>query len=565
MSGTADRLGGSFGALLDWAAMRPWRGALLVLVVACAVILPGQAQMPVTDRDEGRFVQASKQMMETGDLIDIRLQDQPRWKKPVGIYWLQAASASVQGGVEAHISAYRLPSALAAVLVALLTMWGARPMIGARGATLAGIMMVSTLLMVVEGHIAKTDAALAATAAMVLGALSHLLLGQGGRWTAAVFWLGIALGILLKGPIVPVIALLAIAWVWIVARRRPDFSRFHTLPGLAGVVLLVAPWLVAIWIISDGAFFAESLGRDMGAKLTSGQEKHWGPPGLYLGIIWGTFWPWAALIPLAAGWIWSQRKEPWAGLLAGWVIPFWLILEAVPTKLPHYVLPLYPALVIALAAWAVSKNRQNAPRWCARTAAALAALPPIGLALAVMILPAVLEEMVIYDALPLVAIAIVAGWYAAKAALAQRPFAQIAASVIAAMAIYPAVLGLGLPSLNTAFASPRIAAVIEQYQTCASGPAFSVGYHEPSLVFETYTEIKLADPNGAMAGLREDPGAMVMIEDRWRKILGDKLPDGLVTRARVEYFNYNRGKRQGADLVTQADPRWDKCSGEGKE
>ena len=82
-------------------------------------------------------------------------------------------------------------------------------------------------------------------------------------------------------------------------------------------------------------------------------------------------------------------------------------------------------------------------------------------------------------------------------------------------------------------------------------------------MFETYTEIRLGDPDAVVAALTDDPGALVLIEDRWRAILGDKMPEGLVTRARVEYFNYNRGKFQGADLVTRNDPRWTACEGEG--
>ncbi|MFK7941777.1 MAG: ArnT family glycosyltransferase [Paracoccaceae bacterium] len=559
----ADRLEYFLAGLLDWAADRPLRGALLVTLTALIVIVPGLAEMPVTDRDEGRFVQASKQMLETGDLIDIRLQDQPRWKKPAGIYWLQAASASVAGGADAPIWAYRLPSAFAALLVALLTMWGARPLIGGRGAVLAGLMMISALLMVVEGHIAKTDAALAATAAAVLGALSHLLIGQGGRGSATVFWLGIAASILLKGPIVPVIAACAIAWVWIVRRARPDLSRFYLMPGIALVVVLVAPWLIAIGVVSEGAFFAESLGRDMGAKLTSGQEKHWGPPGLYLGIVWGTFWPWAALIPLAAGWLWAQRRQAWTVLLAGWVIPFWIVLEAVPTKLPHYVLPLYPALVIALAAWILGAARVP-PRWCAWVSAVLVMLPALALGVGVIVLPPMLDGTGAWAGLPLAVLGLAAACVAAKAALQDRVLAQVAASFVAAMALYPAVLWGGFPTLQTAFASPRMAVAIAQYQACASGPAFSLGYHEPSLVFETYTEIRLGNPDGAMAALRENPGALVLIEDRWREILGDKVPDGLVTRARIEYFNYNRGKFQAADLVTQDDARWQACEDEAR-
>ena len=97
------------------------------------------------------------------------------------------------------------------------------------------------------------------------------------------------------------IAVFALAALWWHRDTRTRFSGLHVLPGFALVVVLVAPWLIAIWQVSDGGFFAEALGKDMGAKLTAGQEKHWGPPGLYLGLVWLTFWPWAALLPLAGG------------------------------------------------------------------------------------------------------------------------------------------------------------------------------------------------------------------------------------------------------------------------
>ena len=105
----AEALAERFEALTRWAEAAPWRAYLLVALVASAVVLPGIAALPVTDRDEGRFVQATKQMLETGDFVDIRFQDQPRWKKPIGIYWLQAVAASPFGGVEAPIWAIASP------------------------------------------------------------------------------------------------------------------------------------------------------------------------------------------------------------------------------------------------------------------------------------------------------------------------------------------------------------------------------------------------------------------------------------------------------------------------
>ena len=85
------------------------------------------------------------------------------------------------------------------------------------------------------------------------------------------------------------------------------------------------------------------------AKMTSGQEAHGAPPGYYLLLFWVTFWPGAVLAGLAAPAVWKARHEPGARFLLAWLIPSWLVFEAVMTKLPHYVLPLYPAIAILIA------------------------------------------------------------------------------------------------------------------------------------------------------------------------------------------------------------------------
>src|SRR5690349_5947416 len=99
-----------------------------VLVLLCLIAwLPGFFALPALDRDESRFAQASKQMIETGDYIDIRFSTVPRYNKPVGIYWLQAASTRVLGAPPYNrIWTYRLPSLLGGMLAVLLTFWCAR-------------------------------------------------------------------------------------------------------------------------------------------------------------------------------------------------------------------------------------------------------------------------------------------------------------------------------------------------------------------------------------------------------------------------------------------------------
>src|SRR6266699_6367779 len=64
--------------------------------------LPGIAAIPPLDRDEARFAQATRQMLETGDFIRIRFQDESRNKKPIGIHWLQAASVAAVSTPESN-------------------------------------------------------------------------------------------------------------------------------------------------------------------------------------------------------------------------------------------------------------------------------------------------------------------------------------------------------------------------------------------------------------------------------------------------------------------------------
>src|SRR6185295_6163220 len=106
-------------AAVDFAARSHARALLVLVLVALLNFLPGFFVIPPVDRDEARFAQASKQMVETGDYIDIRYQDEVRYKKPVGIYWLQAGvvkAAGVLGLTQAPttIWLYRIPSLVGA-------------------------------------------------------------------------------------------------------------------------------------------------------------------------------------------------------------------------------------------------------------------------------------------------------------------------------------------------------------------------------------------------------------------------------------------------------------------
>ena len=142
-------------AIVDYAVSSHGRAVAVLLVAALLAFLPGFFQIPPTDRDEARFAQATKQMLETGEYIDIHFQDEVRYKKPVGIYWLQAAVVKGAEGLgvpnaRVTIWLYRLPSLLGAIGAVLLTYWTALAFVSRRAATLAGLLMATSVLLGVE-------------------------------------------------------------------------------------------------------------------------------------------------------------------------------------------------------------------------------------------------------------------------------------------------------------------------------------------------------------------------------------------------------------------------------
>ena len=207
-------------ALLDWAAAAHGRAAALLLLFALIAFLPGFFQIPPVDRDEARFAQATKQMIESGQYIDIRFQNEVRYKKPIGIYWLQAAAvrAGEAVGVPNALTTiwlYRLPSLFGATGAVLLTYWAALAFVSRRAALLAALMMASSILLGVEARLAKADATLLFTCVAAMGAMARVYLSHRrapeekiGWALPAIFWTAIAAGVLVKGPLILMFVLL---------------------------------------------------------------------------------------------------------------------------------------------------------------------------------------------------------------------------------------------------------------------------------------------------------------------------------------------------------------------
>src|SRR5206468_10513484 len=255
--------------VLDFVTASNARAVAFLLVCGLLFFLPGFFNIPPVDRDETRFAQATKQMVETGDFVDIRFQDDVRYKKPVGIYWLQAAvvqTASKLGLPRAQIRIwlYRIPSLIGAIGAVLMTYWTALGFVTRRGAVLAGLIMCSSVLLGAEARLAKTDAVLLLTVVAAMGAMARVYLSwQRGEdpvhpsWTApAVFWTALAGGILLKGPLILMFVGLTILALAILDRSAAWLWRMRPVWGLMWTLVLVLPWFVAIFWRAGEAFFS---------------------------------------------------------------------------------------------------------------------------------------------------------------------------------------------------------------------------------------------------------------------------------------------------------------------
>ncbi len=536
---------------LYWLAAARARAVVALVLLSLACFLPGFASLQPMDRDEPRFAQASKQMLETGDFVDIRFQDEARHKKPVGIYWLQSATvatAEALGVPEARtrIFLYRLPSLAAAIGTVLATYWAALAFLGPVGALLSAALMAASILLGVEARLAKTDATLALAATLVFGGLARAYLRQGlavSRATLAAFWSGMALGILVKGPIVLMVAGLALAVLAIKDRSLRWVAALRPLYGALFVLVAVLPWFAAILHKTGGAFLAESVGKDMLGKVGSAQEKHGAPPGFYLLAFFGTFWPAAPFAAIAAPFAWQTRREPGVALALAWIIPSWIVFELVPTKLPHYVLPLYPAIAILTVHTLIAGGFWRRGAWIT---ALLVPLIALGLLVG---LPAAawwLDGSIPFAGIPVLAAAVLVAVYAWNGYRRRDGVKALVASVLASVLLAAGVFGLVQPGLRALKLSPRLAEAARAVG-CADPQIATAGYREPSLVFLTRTDLAMPATGGEAARFLSGGGCRVAFvtsreePDFAAETARLNLTPRLVTR--VAGFNINGGRR----------------------
>ena len=536
-----------------------WRGPLLAALVALLAGLPALMLLPPLDRDESRYAQATSQMLETGDYVDIRFQDDPRWKKPVGIYWMQAAAVAVTSSVENRdIAPYRIPSILGAMLAAAACAWAGAAMFGQRAGFLAGAMLGASFLLSTEAGIAKTDAMLCGAVTLAMAGLARIYLASRAgevpiRPHKLMFWLGLGLSMLIKGPIGLIVVVPAMIALSVWDRDARWLKRLGWGWGLPLVALIVGPWAIAITIATDGGFWTEAIGGDLAPKIAGGDEGHGVFPGFYLLIAPLLFFPATLLLPAALSAGWSRRAEPAIRFLVCWLVPAWLIFELTPTKLPHYNLPTFGALALLAAAALTRPVGKLSRQVGAGLTIAVGALLAVG---SVWLLTEYGRSTAQTWATMTIVFAILASLIGAFLMLHRAAMTAVIASIALGVLAHGALAGT-LRQLRPLSVAPQLEKVLLNANLHPRqgrvGPIAVTGFHEPSLVFLTGRDTELTDAAGAARALAE--GRPVIVEARDADAFREAAADlGVAGRAVGVVNGHNYSKGDDVSLTVYAPP-----------
>ncbi|MBX3363476.1 MAG: glycosyltransferase family 39 protein [Phycisphaeraceae bacterium] len=541
--------------------------AMGIIVFGLILALPGIFALPPIDRDESRFAQASRQMLEAETLegwVVPRIMERPRLNKPPLIYWLQAATVGVcTGGDSARdaIWMYRLPS-VAAFVGILLVVWrlGAW-MYDARVGAAAALILGTSPVFMWEARQARADMVMVFFTTLAMAMLWRIWRNDARRLAPAItLWTAVALGVLTKGPITPMVVLLAASTLRVLTPGRWRGRMIWWL-GIAMTFALVAPWVALVMrevgtreylsIITD-----ETLGRAGEAK-----EGHSGPPGYHIIHGLGLFWPGAMLIGIGlcraclrsrgelanaprrglATVLRMSARRPETFLLA-WIVPSWLIFEVVSTKLPHYTMPLYPALAIISARmlmWAFGNTWRPGP-W---QLVGIAAWGIFGI-LALSAGPALLAELGEPNRT-----ARIAGWTGSAMILGtgivlatwlvRRRFARAAVLGISMMAAFGIIgIGLVLPGISRPWTTGRLVAELEKLDPALAVPIAGADYNEDSLIFQTRGRVRRIRAADIDNWLHEHPEGLVIVHHDRAKA----APDLEILSPPVSGYNYSRGR-----------------------
>jgi len=517
------------------------------MLISMLLFLPGVANLPVIDRDEAHFSQASRQMVQTGQYFQVRFQEKTRFQKPPGINWLQAASVKLfSDGQATQIWPYRIPSIIGALLSVLLTFFFARRFVSDKAAMLASGFLASSLLLIVEAHMAVIDTSLLSSVLLMQGALwviyNDALAAKKSPWGwALLFWLAMTYGLLLKG-VTPLVGVLSVSTLCVIERRVDWMRGLHIYCGLLLFSLLSLAWLLLLNSAENSNYLWQMIHKDLLPKLQGGHESHGKPPLFHLIILPLTFWPASLFLWQAAVYGFKNRQQPVVRFLLAWILPTWIFFEIMPTKLPQYVLPTFPAIALLCALAVFYGEKLIKPGRLLHVLQLLWGILSLALAACLLALPYFLMQKTSVISILVCSfisiMSVVAVYFAWQGAYRRASITVLLTALIA----FPLIFAGLLPQLKPLWISRNVVQLIDNSQVSAQNPLLVIGYAEPSLVFYLNTHhVKFVEPEAAAGLLLKNSHHLLLLDkDNFNQLM-PKNPDYFLL-AHTQGYNYSKGR-----------------------
>ncbi|MCE5315414.1 MAG: glycosyltransferase family 39 protein [Armatimonadota bacterium] len=323
------------------------RYIVLIAVGFYALYFAGLGANPLMDPDEPIYGQFVKEMVTSGDWLTPRYGGQLWFDKPPMYYWLASSAVKTFGLSEFSV---RLPSAVCAVGIVMMVFLLASHNFGRRTGVFAALVMATTLMQLVMSHAAATDAVMVFFITVALYTYQRWLDEPGHKrlgWLAAC-GAATGLGMLTKGPVVPLLLMIAFfVHLWWIGSLRKLISTDAVL-GVMTALAIGLPWYVAMYIMHsrafvDGFIITNNLAR-FAKPLHKSQTGHWYSYLRTLPIMLAFFLPWSVFLPQAIKTNW--RKDNSAKLLIVWLGVVILFFSISKTQNFTYTYPAFPAAAI---------------------------------------------------------------------------------------------------------------------------------------------------------------------------------------------------------------------------
>lgn len=555
-----ERLEGRCSSAIDRLAARPRLAAAALVALALVSYLPGVLALPPVDRTEVVYAEMSRAMLAGGDWADARFEGERYPFRPIGITWLQAATAGLLGKeAQGAIAAYRLPSLAGGILAVLALWWLAQVPLGARGALIAAALFAVAPIVALQAQLAIPEGPLLAAIVVAQMALLRLYCGAGQRHEgglALAFWAAQGAVMLLNALAVPILSLATVLALLVLDRDVSWMRRLRPLLGIPVMGLIAAPWLLVRAHVDGGVPFATLSWPEFLRALGGAQDMKWkAAPLTFTAAFLLGFLPGALLLVPALKGLWEKRADALHRFLLCWIVGYLAYLELIASKPALYtVQALFPA---AAAAAALSLHRDGAlalPPYMLRLPAWLVA--PATAAL----FAAILHLGPSHPAAIIVAAILVTGLFTLAARAARRKLAALwLCSSVAGFALFlAATFGLVLPALERGWPAVRIAAAIAPLERCVVGPVGVLGFREPSAAF-VLGRGSAVGPDTIVNRMAGGEDGIAVVEDRWQRELVEALHArraDLPPRAGcVEAFNVMRGCPLSFSIYVTGNPR----------